>query len=137
MGRENNGKYWYIIPDCRFIKKSANWKYVRRKMKCSISSLVSRMLNLDRIVFYKFIYFIVNNYYYIVNCWYINRVTIYKAKYLGIVTLKVLPLRFFRYKLERKSIKFAIPKMKLNKIRVSLCKFYNKMFRRLRENVRF
>ena len=48
-----------------------------------------------------------------------NRVTICRAKCLGIVTLKVLPTICSRYDSEEKSAKFPIPKMTLNKINVS------------------
>ena len=45
--------------------------------------------------------FIVNNFYYVINRLNINRVTIYRAKCLGIGTLKVLPTIFFRYNSEK------------------------------------
>ena len=50
--------------------------------------------------------FIVNNFYCVLNCVYINRVTIYRAKYPGIVTLAVLPSSSFGYKSEEKSAKY-------------------------------
>ena len=61
----------------------------------------------------------------------VNRVTIYRAKYLAIVTLKVLPTTCFCYNSDEISSKFLIPKMKLNRINMTfpvqvLC---NKMFR--------
>ena len=46
--------------------------------------------------------------YCVINCLNINRVTIYRGKCPGIVTLKVLS------KLEEQSTKFPIPKMKLS-----------------------
>ena len=55
-----------------------------------------------------------------------NRVTIYRAKYLSvskyqniIVTLKVLPTTCFGYNSEEISSKFPIPKMKLNRINMN------------------
>ena len=42
-----------------------------------------------------------------INCLNINRVTIYRAKCFGIVTLKVLPTSCFRYNSEEKSAKIA------------------------------
>ena len=59
--------------------------------------------------------FIVNNFYYVINCL-INRFAIYRAKCLSIVTLKVLPTICFRYNSEDISSKFPIPKIKLNRI---------------------
>ena len=49
-----------------------------------------------------------------------NRVTIYRAKYIDIMTLKVLPTSCFRYISEDKTTKFPNPKKKLNKIDTSL-----------------
>ena len=48
-----------------------------------------------------------------------NRVTIYRTKCLGIVTLKVLPKSCSHYNSEKKSPKFSIPKLKLNRITAS------------------
>ena len=45
-----------------------------------------------------------------------RQVRICRVKYLGIVTLKVLPISCSRYNSEEKSKKFPNPKMKLNKI---------------------
>ena len=41
---------------------------------------------------------------------------IYRAKCLGIVTLKSLPTTCFHYNSEELSSKFLIPKMKLNRV---------------------
>ena len=49
-----------------------------------------------------------------------NRVTIYRAKRLGIVVLKVLPTTYFHYNSEEISLKFPIFKVKLNRIDISL-----------------
>ena len=52
--------------------------------------------------------------------------------------LKVLPTSFFCYNSEKESIKFPIPKMKLNRINTSFHeRIYNQMFKRSRENDRF
>ena len=69
-----------------------------------------------------------------------NGITNYIAKCLGIVTLNVLPTSCSRYNSEEKSPKFAIPKMKPNRINASFpeqVKFFNKMFGGFRENDRF
>ena len=63
--------------------------------------------------------FIIKNFYYVINYLYINHVTIYRAKCLAIVTLKILPTTCFRYASEEVSSKFSIPKMKLNRILMS------------------
>ena len=60
--------------------------------------------------------FIVNNFYVVTNCLKINCVTIYRGKCLGIVTSKILRTNCFRCNSEKKSAKFPIPKMKLNRI---------------------
>ena len=77
--------------------------------------------------------FMVNNFYCVINCLNMNRVKIYRAKYLDIVTLKVLPTSFSRYNSEDKTPKFPISKMKLSRMWVSKCK----MFGGFRENDRF
>ena len=46
-------------------------------------------------------------------------VTIGRAKYLGIMTLKDLPTSWSRYNSEEKSQKFPIPKSKLNRVNAS------------------
>ena len=79
--------------------------------------------------------FIVNNFNCAINCLNMNRVTICRAKCLGIVTLKVLWTSCSRFNSGEKSPKFMIPKKEL--LRVSLCKFFNKMFGVFRENDRF
>ena len=61
----------------------------------------------------------VDNFYYAINCLNINRVTIYRAKCLGIVTLKVLQTICFRCNSEEISSKLSIPNMKLNRIDMS------------------
>ena len=53
----------------------------------------------------------------IVSCLNVNRVTISKAKYFGIVTLKVLPTSYFPC---NSLIKFTIPETKINRINTSL-----------------
>ena len=60
--------------------------------------------------------FIVHNFYYVINYLNKNRITIYRAKRFGIVTLKVIATSCFRYYTEEESIKFLIPEMKLNRI---------------------
>ena len=80
---------------------------------CGQYSLLSRMLNLARIDI-NLSTFKVNNFYYVINYLNANRVTIYKAKCLGMVTLRVLPTTCFRYSSEEKSSKFPIPSVKLN-----------------------
>ena len=74
--------------------------------------------------------FIVNDFYCVINCLNMNSVTICRAK------LKFLTTSCFRYNSEEKTKSFPFPKIKLNRI-VSLCKFYNKMFRRFSKNDRF
>ena len=49
--------------------------------------------------------FIVNNFYYAINCLNINHVTIYRRKCIDIVTLNVLPTSCFRHNVEEKSTK--------------------------------
>ena len=72
------------------------------------------------------------------NCLNINRNTIYRAKCLGIVTLKVLPTSCSHYNSEEKTLKFPISKMKLNRINASsLVQVFNKMFGGFLENDRF
>ena len=90
------------------------------------------MFNLDRIDISQFIYFYFNC---AINCLNMNRVTICRAKCLGIVTLKVLWTSCSRFNSGEKSPKFMIPKKEL--LRVSPCKFFNKMFGGFRENDRF
>ena len=68
--------------------------------------------------------FMVNNFYCVINCLNMNRVKIYRAKYLDIVTLKVLTTSFSRYNSEGKTPKFPISKMKLSRMWVSLCKMF-------------
>ena len=66
-----------------------------------------------------------------------NRATVCRAKCLDKVTLKVLPTSCFRYKSEEKKQKIPESKNRKNRaelIRVSPCKFFNKMFRGFREN---
>ena len=63
--------------------------------------------------------FKVNNFYYVIDYLNINRFTIYRAKRLGIVILKALPTTYFCYNSEEISLKFPIPKMKLNRIDMS------------------
>ena len=64
------------------------------------------------------------------NCLNINRIKICRVQCLGIVTVKVLSKSYFLFNTEGKTTQFLIPKMKLKKLmRVSLCKFYNKMFK--------
>ena len=71
--------------------------------------------------------FVVNNFYYVRNCLIINYcVTIFRAKFLDIVTLNFLPTSCFHYDSEEKSKKFPIPKMKLNKTDTS---FLEKVWR--------
>ena len=48
-----------------------------------------------------------------------NCVTIYKAKYIDIVTLKLLPTTSFRYNSEKMSSKISIPKEKQSRIAMS------------------
>lgn len=94
-----------------------------------VSVLRSRMLNLN---------IIVNNFFYVINCWNINHVKIYKAKFLGIITLKGLPTDFFSYYSELKSTKFRFRRLSLTElIRASLCKLYVKTFRGFRESGKF
>ena len=50
------------------------------------------------------------------NCLNMHQVRICRVKYLGMVTLKVLPTSCSRYNSQEKSKKFPNPKMKLNKI---------------------
>ena len=64
--------------------------------------------------------FKINNFYYVINYLNINRVTIYRAKHLGIVVLKVLPTTYFHYNSEEISLKLPIFKMKLNRIDIRL-----------------
>ena len=54
--------------------------------------------------------FIVNNFYYVIICLNINRVTIYRAKCFSILALKVLPTTCFRYNSKEISSKFRIRK---------------------------
>ena len=61
----------------------------------------------------------VDNFCYAINYLNKNRVTIYRAKCLGIVTLKVLQTTYFRCNSEEISSKFPIPNMKLNRIDMS------------------
>ena len=77
-------------------------------------SVETRMLNLDRIDISNSSIFIGKNFYYIISCLNINRITIYRAKCLGIVTLKVLPKTYFRYNSEEKGTKLPIRRIKLN-----------------------
>ena len=63
--------------------------------------------------------FIVNNFFYVINCLIINRVMIYRAKCLGIVTSKVLLATCYRYNSEEISAEFLIAKMNLNRIDMS------------------
>ena len=60
-----------------------------------------------------------NNFYCAINCLNMNRVIIYRAKYLVIVALKVLPTSYFRYNSEKKSIIFPVPKTELNRVNKS------------------
>ena len=59
----------------------------------------------------------------VLNCLHINRVTNYREKCLGIVTIKVLAPTFFRYNLKEIISNFSnnlkFPKMKLNRIHLS------------------
>ena len=64
---------------------------------------------------YLFFYFL-NQFYYVKICLNINRVTIYKAKCLGIVTLKVFTTTCFSYNLVETSTKFSILKMKIRSL---------------------
>ena len=80
--------------------------------------------------------FRVKNFYYVINCLYLNRVTIYRAKCLGKVNLKVLPTTCFRFNSEEISSNFLIPKMRLNRIALQ-CKFDKKMFKGFWEKDRF
>ena len=84
-----------------------------------------------------YIFFMGNNFYCVINCLNMNCFTISGAKCPCVVTLKDLPTSCSCYNSEEKSPKFPVPKMKLKKLmRVSLCKFFNKMFEGFRENVR-
>ena len=58
-----------------------------------------------------------NNFYYFINCVKIKRVTIYIAKSLDVVALKVLLAIYCPHNFEYQSIKFLTGKMKLTVIR--------------------
>lgn len=59
--------------------------------------------------------FIINNFYCVISCLNMNRVTTCRVKYLDII----LPTSFFRHNSEEKSTKFLNLKMTLNKIGTS------------------
>ena len=78
------------------------------------------MLNLGKIDIPRFIsIFIVNDFYCVINCLNMNRVTICRAHCLDIMTLKIFLASCFHYNSEEKSKKLPNPKMKLNKIDTS------------------
>ena len=72
----------------------------------------SRIINLDRIDVSQFIYFIVNNFYCVIDCLNMNCVTICRAKCHSIVNfyLQIIPLITHFLPLEEKKTKFLIPK---------------------------
>ena len=53
------------------------------------------------------------------------------------MTLKVLPISYFRYNTEEKKHKIPNSKYEAGEIRVSLRMFYNQILRRFQENDRF
>ena len=94
-------------------------RYRESRVNFEILAHVSRYVDFKQDVDLK-----QNNFYYVIityiwkwfllciNC---SNVTIYWAKCLVIVILKVLPTSFFRYKSEEKSTKLPIPRMKLSR----------------------
>ena len=82
-----------------------------------VKLVFSRMFNLDRI---DNLPISINNFYCVINCSNMSRVKIFRAKCLGIVTLKVLPTSCSRYNSENKSSKFLFQKVKLNRINTSV-----------------
>ena len=72
----------------------------------------SRIINLDRIDVSQFIYFIVNNFYCVIDCLNMNCVTVCRAKCHSIVNfyLQIIPLITHFLLLEEKKTKFLIPK---------------------------
>ena len=102
-------------------------------VQCSLPD-AGRSISLKTYMTCNLSIFIVNNFYCVMNCLNINRVRFYRTKCIDIVTLKVLPTSCSRYK------KHKIPKSEneaTKNIRVSLCKFHNKIFRTYRENDKF
>ena len=82
--------------------------------------------------------FVLNNFYFAINCLNIKRVPIYRAKFLGIVTWKVLPTNCFCLNSEGKSTESPYFENESKQLmRVSQYKLYNKMFREFWENGTF
>ena len=145
MGSENNGKYWYIIPDCRLTKAlienmSVNNEIFNIRVYIKDVELRHDLTSLNLSVF------TVNNFHYFMNCENINpwRCTEqnflikWHMSFILVILFTCLRQVFFCYNLMKKYIKFPIPKMKLNRtVWVSLCTLCNKMLRWFRENCRF
>ena len=65
------------------------------------------MFNLDGNYISQFMYFNGNNFYCVINCLNMNRVTISRIKYLDIVTSNVLSTSYFRYNSQEKEHKIS------------------------------
>ena len=74
-------------------------------MQCFIPS---RMLNIDRNDIFNWSIFAVNNFYWVIICLSVNRATIYKTKYLGIIAFKVFLRSCFSFNSEENGTKFLI-----------------------------
>ena len=57
----------------------------------------------------------VNEFHFVINCLNINRVTIYRARCLGIMAFKISPTKYFHHNSERKNTNIPISKMKLRR----------------------